>query len=38
MQVEEFMLAKNLILEVNKKQRYVVATHTIKEVEYKRKV
>ena len=38
MRVEEFMLAKNLILELNKKHRYIVLTHTIKEVEYKRKV
>lgn len=32
------MLVKNLILELNKKHRYLTLTHTIKDVEYKRKV
>lgn len=36
--IEEFMLIKNLMLELNKKYRYLIPTHTMKDIEYKRKV
>lgn len=36
--MEEFNLIKNLIIEINKKYRYLTPVHMIKELEYKRKV
>lgn len=36
--IEEFSLMKNLILELNKKNRCIVQVHTTKLIEYRRKV
>jgi hypothetical protein len=36
--VEEFSLMKNLIIELNKKNRCIVPVHMSKETEYRRKV
>ena len=36
--LEEFYLLKNLMIEINKKCKYLTPTHLIKEIEFKRKV
>lgn len=36
--LEEFHLLKNLLIEVNKRAKYITITNHMKEVEYKRKV